>query len=68
MSSFARLPGTDFTSLFRLLDDYDVHRSSAPKGSFPTSSIRAFQPRFDVREEKDVYKLEGELPGIDQKD
>ena len=69
MSSFARLPANDFTSLFRLLDDYDVHRSSVPKGSFPTSSpIRAFQPRFDVREEKEVYKLEGELPGIEQKD
>ncbi|RMZ90846.1 hypothetical protein DV736_g1935, partial [Chaetothyriales sp. CBS 134916] len=27
-----------------------------------------FAPKFDVKESKDAYTLEGELPGIDQKD
>ena len=28
---------------------------------------RSFAPRFDVKEEKDSYYLEGELPGVDEK-
>ena len=67
-SFFPRFPSSDFAPIFRLLDDYDVHRSTTGKGGYGTSSIRAFQPKFDVREEKETYKLEGELPGIDQKD
>ena len=31
-------------------------------------SSRSFQPRFDVKESKESYVLEGELPGIQQKD
>ena len=31
------------------------------------SSRRPFNPRFDVKETKDSYTLEGELPGLDQK-
>jgi len=30
--------------------------------------LRTFQPKFDVREEKENYLLNGELPGIEQKD
>jgi HSP20 family molecular chaperone IbpA len=56
-------PG-DFSPLFRLLDDYDVHRSTRGQ----TSSVRSFAPRFDVRETNDAYLLDGELPGIAQKD
>lgn len=62
MALFPSVAGSDFGPLFRLLDDYDSHRSST------TRSIRAFQPKFDVREEKDAWKLDGELPGIEQKD
>ncbi|KAI9850451.1 MAG: hypothetical protein M1838_005663 [Thelocarpon superellum] len=64
MSLFPRhaSPPGDFAPLFRLLDDYDVHRGGASK------SIRAFQPKFDVREIKDAYELHGELPGISQND
>ncbi|KAI9841177.1 MAG: hypothetical protein M1837_000965 [Sclerophora amabilis] len=62
MSLFPRFPSGEFAPLFRLMDDYDVHRSS--RGS----SIRAFQPKFDVREVKDAYELHGELPGINQSD
>lgn len=64
MALFPRFPDSDFAPLFRLLDDYDVHRSGRGRG---TSSIRAFQPKFDVREVKDAYELQGELPGIPQK-
>jgi HSP20 family molecular chaperone IbpA len=32
------------------------------------TASRTFAPKFDVKEAKDSYILEGELPGIDQKD
>ncbi|KAI9834869.1 MAG: hypothetical protein M1819_002777 [Sarea resinae] len=63
MSGFPRFSPGDFAPIFRLLDDYDVHRAS-----HTPSSIRAFQPKFDVREVKDSYELHGELPGINQED
>jgi HSP20 family molecular chaperone IbpA len=64
MSLFrASFPSGDFAPLFRLLDDYDVHRASRE-----TPSSRTFNPRFDVRESEDSYHLDGELPGIAQKD
>lgn len=63
------LPENNFTSLFRLLDDYDDHRATrGGQSSHPGASLRTFQPKFDVHEEKDAYHLNGELPGIDQKD
>ncbi|KAF3390565.1 30 kDa heat shock protein [Penicillium rolfsii] len=55
--------GGDFAPLFRLLDDYDLHRSNRQ-----TTSTRTFHPRFDVRESENSYHLDGELPGIAQKD
>jgi len=64
-SSMSLFPSGEFTPLFRLLDDYDIHRTG--RGSH-ASTIRAFRPKFDVRELKDSYELHGELPGIDQKD
>ena len=63
MSLFPRYAANDFGPLFRLLDDYNTSSS----GGF-NSSVRAFQPKFDVREHKESYELQGELPGIDQKD
>jgi HSP20 family molecular chaperone IbpA len=30
--------------------------------------MAAFSPRFDVRETKEAYHLDGDLPGIEQKD
>lgn len=71
MAFFSGIPSSDFGPLFRLLDDYDSHRSSAPAasgGPRHSSAIRSFAPKFDVREQKDSYELLGELPGIDQKD
>ena len=65
MSLFPRFPNTEYGPLFRLLDDYTNQYSS---GNSTSSSIRAFHPKFDVREHKDSYELQGELPGIEQKD
>ncbi|PNS17677.1 hypothetical protein CAC42_3072 [Sphaceloma murrayae] len=69
MSLFPRFTSGEFTPLFRLLDDYASHQLSRPAFSPSTQpSLRTFQPRFDVKESKEAYELEGELPGIDQKD
>ena len=60
--------GGDFASLFRqILDDYDVHRSSQDSEP-PLAPLSANVPRFDVRETKDSYNLDGEIPGALQKD
>ncbi|OAX79033.1 hypothetical protein ACJ72_06651 [Emergomyces africanus] len=66
MSFFPRFPAGDFAPLFRLLDDYESHRSGVESNS--SGGMRTFAPRFDVRETKDGYHLDGELPGISQKD
>ena len=52
----------DFAPLFRLLDDYDNHRSHGQ------SAIRGFAPKFDVRESESAFHLDGELPGIARED
>lgn len=53
----------DFAPLLSLLDDTfnEITRPSR-------HAQRSFAPRFDVKEAKESYSLEGELPGIDQKD
>ncbi|KAL3432704.1 30 kDa heat shock protein [Aspergillus tetrazonus] len=62
MSLFRTIPTSgDFAPLFRLLDDYDNHRST--RGH---TSVQSFAPRFDVRESSEAYHLDGELPGIPQ--
>lgn len=57
--------GSEFAPLFRLLD-------SATADLVPSLSQRqaprSFTPRFDVREVASSYELQGELPGIEQKD
>lgn len=53
----------DLSSLFSLFDDYDVHR----RGNHNLAQ-RPYTPRFDVRETEDAYHLDGELPGVAQKD
>ncbi|EAS36395.3 heat shock protein 30 [Coccidioides immitis RS] len=62
MALFPRGPHSEFGTLFRLLDDYDAHRADRSSGAL------SFAPKFDVRESKEAYMLDGELPGIDQKD
>lgn len=65
MSLFPRFPSSELGPLFRLIDDY---ASQNPSGTSTSSSVRAFHPKFDVREHNDSYELQGELPGIEQKD
>ena len=64
MSLFPRFPNSDIYPLFQLLDDYNTQGS---KHGF-SHSVRAFSPKFDVREHEESYELQGELPGIEQKD
>ncbi|PYH81805.1 30 kDa heat shock protein [Aspergillus uvarum CBS 121591] len=67
MSLFRSIPSAgEFGPLFRLLDDYDLHRSG--QGASSSTTARSFAPRFDVRETAEGYHLDGELPGIAQKD
>ncbi|KAH8676778.1 HSP20-like chaperone [Tricladium varicosporioides] len=53
-----------FTPLFRLLDEFDTYRGSTPTGT----TLKTFNPKFDVKENPENYELHGELPGIEQKD
>lgn len=68
MSLFPRFHN-DLTPVFRALDEY------AKNGTWPSltqesqnlnARVRAWQPKFDVKETKDSYVLHGELPGIAQ--
>jgi HSP20 family molecular chaperone IbpA len=58
-------PFTDISSslqpFIRLLDEELSHAATS-------RPLRTYQPRFDVREEKEAYHLQGELPGIAPKD
>ncbi|KAJ6142485.1 heat shock protein Hsp20/Hsp26 [Penicillium samsonianum] len=51
-------------SLGRMFGDYDNFLSQKGFGNLHST----FTPTFDVRETKDGYELEGELPGVKQKD
>ncbi|OAG00300.1 HSP20-like chaperone [Paraphaeosphaeria sporulosa] len=66
MSLFPRFT-QEFAPLFRLMDDYD-RRVFRPDLDEQFRSIKAFTPKFDVKEVEDAYELHGEFPGIDQKD
>ncbi|KAL1972416.1 hypothetical protein VTN31DRAFT_6830 [Thermomyces dupontii] len=66
---------SDFAPLSRLLDDYfDTPRDTIMKYIDTLSTrhpknvrgVSSFMPRFDVRETKDSYLLDGELPGVPQ--
>ncbi|KAJ9639312.1 hypothetical protein H2204_003923 [Knufia peltigerae] len=48
---------------FKLFDD-----TFSELQKMSDTAQRTFTPKFDVKESKDRYTLEGELPGIDQKD
>lgn len=64
MAFFQCRQPSSFSPLFRLLDDYETHRSE-PR---PTRAVAtpSFTPSFDVREASNGYYLDGELPGVDQ--
>lgn len=59
-------PTSSLSPLFRFLDEYGNYRSNfRPQHR---TSATTFAPKFDVRELPDSYELQGELPGIEQKD
>jgi len=63
---------TELSPLFHLLDDYEVHRTrptcrSSPTKTTTSTTTPTFIPAFDVREGNDGYYLDGELPGVDQR-
>lgn len=49
-----------FSSLFRMLDDFDKHAQQ----SLGPGSLQTFAPKFDVAEHEKNYVLQGELPGV----
>ncbi|KAK0639181.1 HSP20-like chaperone [Cercophora newfieldiana] len=72
MSLFAprhNMNAPGFSSLFRMLDDFDKYAQSAfgasEPGLFP-GGTRAFSPKFDITEHEKHYLLQGELPGVPQ--
>lgn len=69
----------NFTTLFRLLDDFDSYSrevqeeegdsARGPRGGGGGGRHRRGpRPRFDIRETRDAYELYGEMPGTDRKD
>lgn len=64
MSLMQRRPGGGIVSFMRALDDLEHSLSNR---SFD-SQLMAYSPRFDFRETKTAYHLEGEFPGVEKKD
>ena len=64
--SFAPAFGNELAPFFRLLDSDLVPSSSSHRASRLGGT--SFTPRFDVREVGSNYELQGELPGLEQKD
>lgn len=64
----------NFTTLFRLLDDFDTYSREVQSEEKPEGRPqggrhrRGPRPRFDIRETQDAYELYGEVPGIERKD
>ncbi|RJE17378.1 Heat shock protein [Aspergillus sclerotialis] len=69
MALFPRIPSSfgpyrsDMGPFFNLFND-----TFSELQKLSDNASRTFAPKFDVKEAKDSYILEGELPGIDQKD
>lgn len=77
MAFFPRFMAHEFAPMFRLMDDYATQAISRNNGAGHNifspafnlnNTLRTFEPRFDVKENREAYELQGELPGIEQKD
>ncbi|KAJ8069613.1 hypothetical protein OCU04_000050 [Sclerotinia nivalis] len=69
--SYLTNEATSFHPLFRLLDDFDQYSSGRSGESHRhgrNNVMKTWTPKFDVKEAGEVYELQGELPGIEQKD
>jgi HSP20 family protein len=60
--SHAGAPG--FSSLFRMLDDFDRYTGQQLGSTQDSTSVTTFSPKFDVAERDKEYTLSGELPGV----
>ena len=68
--SFGPAFGTELAPFFRLIDSAtaELVPSSSSSHRRATGRLSTFTPRFDVREVGSIYELQGELPGLEQKD
>jgi len=67
MLSFPRALSRELRPLVRLLEDpfFNEGATGTPSALWrPTASFTHFTPSFDVKETKDAYVLDGELPGV----
>jgi HSP20 family molecular chaperone IbpA len=64
MAFLPRAFATEFAPIFHLLDDYAAHSLARSSGAACARQIRTFQPKFDIKENRDSYELHGELPGV----
>ncbi|KAK0672360.1 putative heat shock protein [Cercophora samala] len=63
--SHANSPAPGFSSLFRMLDDFDKYaRELGGHHTDTSTSLQNFSPKFDVTEHDNDYRLQGELPGV----
>lgn len=58
----------DVAPLFSLFDESLAQLERATRQASRSHFKRPFNPKFDVKEAKESYLLEGELPGFDAKD
>ncbi|KAK4200892.1 putative heat shock protein [Triangularia verruculosa] len=63
--SHANSPAPGFSSLFRMLDDFDKYaRELGGHHADGSTSLQNFSPKFDIAEHDKDYTLQGELPGV----
>ena len=70
MAFFPRFFSGEVVPIFGLLDEYtnQINTIAKPNSCPEKKSSSTFQPKFDVKENKQTFELYGELPGVDQKD
>ncbi|KAK0708917.1 HSP20-like chaperone [Apiosordaria backusii] len=63
--SHANSPAPGFSSLFRMLDDFDKYAHElGGRHTDISTNLSSFSPKFDVTEHEKDYTLQGELPGV----
>lgn len=70
MSLLARVD--DLASIFNHVNDALAQQQDDglyfSRAGYPTTTMSTLSPRFDLRETQDAYLLDGEVPGVQQKD